>query len=254
MRCRRTRGPPVWAIRSRDRRAPGDRLGQGELESCHHGPGIGEGGGIGHGRARSDHRGIVARHVRDRQRRHRGGVGAARQPPALDAGEVLAHGVDVADPGAGFEQGAVHGLLFGERQSGNRRNPVGRSSARHQHQHEIAGGGACGERQGAFRPGKACRIGDGMAGFHDLDDARRAAIAAPGDRHARYPCRRGRGRGNGLPRSAAMAPAAFPAARMMSRPAGGASGRCGGKAARGMGGRDGGSIKLGQEGARWIHE
>jgi hypothetical protein len=166
---------------------------------------------------------------------------------------MLAHGVDVADSGAGFEQSAVDGLLFGECQSGNRRNPVGRSPARHQHQHEIAGSGACGKRQGAFRPGKACRIGDGMAGFHDLDDARRAAIAAPGDRHAGYPCRRDavevmgfsglRHGARGLPGGEDDEPAGRRRVRQMRR-----------KAARGMSSPDGGSIKLGQEGARWIHE
>ena len=184
-RCRRTRGPPGSAIRSPDRRAPGDPgSASASLNRADHRPGIGEGGRIGHGRARSDHGGIVAGHVGDRERRHLRRVGAARQPPALDAGEMLAHRVDVADAGARFEQGAVDGLLFGERQPGDRSDPVGRSAARHQHQHEIAGGRACGERERAFRPGKARRIGNGMAGLDDLDDPRRAAIAAPRHRDA----------------------------------------------------------------------
>ena len=181
------------------------------------------------------------------------GIGAARQPPALDAGEMLAHGVDVADPGTGLEQSTVDGLLFGERQPGDRSNPVGRCPARHQHQHEIAGSRARGERQGAFRPGKARRIGDGMAGLDDLDDARRAAIAAPGHRHADDPRGgdavevmglRDLGHGaRGLSGGEDDEPAGRRRVRQMRH-----------EAARGMRGRDGCSIKLGQEGARWIHE
>ena len=46
---------------------------------------LGEGGGIGHGRAGADHRGVVARHVADRQRHHARRGGGGGEPAALDA-------------------------------------------------------------------------------------------------------------------------------------------------------------------------
>ena len=71
---------------------------------------VGAGGGVGHGGAAGDDRGVVARHVADGQRDHPGGAARRRQPPALDAREVLAHAVHLADAGAAFEQGAVDAL------------------------------------------------------------------------------------------------------------------------------------------------
>ena len=52
------------------------------------------------------HRRVVAGHIRDRDGEKARRQGVAGKPSALDAGEVLAHGVDLADGGAGPQQGA----------------------------------------------------------------------------------------------------------------------------------------------------
>ena len=109
---------------------------------------------------------------------------AARQPAAFDAREMLAHGVDLADGGARAQQRARDRLLLGERQAVGRRDPVRRGAARNQHQHEIVGAGAVGERERAFGGIEAGLVRHRMAGFDHLDHAGRPAIAVPRDRDA----------------------------------------------------------------------
>ena len=81
----------------------------------------------------------------------RAGCARARQPAALDAREMLAHRVDLADVGARAQQRPRHRLLVGERESGGRRDPVRRCAARQQHQHQIVRVRAIGERERAAR-------------------------------------------------------------------------------------------------------
>ena len=110
-----------------------------------------------------------------------------------------------------------------------------------------------GEGERAFRSGKARRIRDGMAGFHDLDDPGRTAIAAPRDRHARDPRRweavevmrlRDLGHGaRGLSGGQDDEPARRRRVRQMRH-----------ETACRMGGCDCGSIEFRQEGARSVHE
>ena len=64
-------------------------------------------------------------------------IGMARQPSALDAREMFAHRVDLADVGARAQQRARDRLFVFKRYPGRRRDPVGRGAARHQHQHQV---------------------------------------------------------------------------------------------------------------------
>ena len=76
-----------------------------------HRKGVGEGGGVGHGRARADHCGIVPRHVGNQEAHEASRMACRPQPPALDGGKMLAHGVDLADCCARAEQRAGDRLL-----------------------------------------------------------------------------------------------------------------------------------------------
>ena len=104
----------------------------------------------------------------------RGRCGARGEPAALDAREMLAHGVDLADRGAGAQQCPRHRLLLRQRQARGRRDPVGRGAARQQHQHQVVGGRR-GRRARASRSaaGESGRVGHRMAG---LDHRARAAV------------------------------------------------------------------------------
>lgn len=64
-------------------------------------------------------------HVADEQRHDPGGTGSRCQPPALDAGEMAANGVDLADRSATVEQRARHRLLPGKIQSLHRKRERG---------------------------------------------------------------------------------------------------------------------------------
>ena len=136
------------------------------------------------GGARADHRRIVARHIGNRDGDNAGGNGVARQPPALDAREMFAHGVDLADMRAGAQQRPRHRLFVCKRNAVRRRDPVGRCAARHQHQHQIVGGSSIGEFERTLGRLQAGRIRHWMAGLDHGDDAGRPAIAMPRYRDA----------------------------------------------------------------------
>ena len=99
--------------------------GKIELELRDNGARVGERGRIRHGRSRADRRRIVARHVGDGDGDEPRRIGMARQPAALDAREMFAHRVDLADIGAGAQQRARHRLFVGKRNAARRRDPVG---------------------------------------------------------------------------------------------------------------------------------
>ncbi len=147
----------------------------------------------------------------------------ARQPSALDAREMFAHGVDLADIGAGAQQRARHRLLVGKRHAGRRRDPVGRGAARHQHEHEIVGAGAVGQldrrRSAASSPAAS---GTGWPASTMVTIAGRAAIAVPRHRDAAQPASRQIERVEIMRfrRPRPLSPAALPAASRMTRPFG----------------------------------
>ena len=156
-------------------------------------PGVGERRGIGHGRAGGDHRRVVAGHVGDRERQHRGRRGDRREPPALDAREVLPDGVDLADVGAGAQQRPGDALLLRERELACRRDPVRRAAARQQHQDEVVGRRLAGERERPLGRLDALAVRHRMAGLDDRDQPRRLAIAVArhgeaGSRPGQRPC------------------------------------------------------------------
>ena len=145
------------------------------------GAGVRQRGRIRHGRSRGDRGRIVVRHVGDRQRHDLGGAAAgARQPAALDARQMLAHDVHLADRRAGAQQRAVDLLLLRERNAVDRRDPVRRAAAGQQHQQQIVGGRLRRQTQrvvGGLQPGL---VGHGMAGLDHPDAPRRHAVAVAG--------------------------------------------------------------------------
>ena len=117
-------------------------------------------------------------------------MGALRQPAALDAREMLAQRIHLADGGAAAQQRAGHRLLLCERDACGRRDPVRRRAAREQHQHEIVGFRRIGERQRALRGVQTRRVGHRMPGLDHRDVPGRTAIAVAGDGDAGEPVRR----------------------------------------------------------------
>ena len=109
---------------------------------------------------------------------------------ALDAREMLAHRIHLADGGAAAQQRARHRLLLFEREPGGRRDPVRRGAAGEQDQHEVVGIGRVGERQRALGRGDAGCIGHRMPGLDHRDVPRRPPIAVAGDREAGEPALR----------------------------------------------------------------
>ena len=77
----------------------------------------------------------------------RAGRGALRQPAALDAGQMLAHRIDLGDRGARRKQRARHGLLLVEREAPGGRDPIGGRAAGDEHQDEIVCAGRVGQRE-----------------------------------------------------------------------------------------------------------
>ena len=120
---------------------------------------------------------VVEGHVGDRERQHRGRRRDRREPPALDAGQVLPDGVDLADIGAGAQQRAGDALLLLERELARRRDPVRRAAARQQHEDEVVGRRLAGERERPLGGLDALAVGHRMAGLDDRDQPRRLAIA-----------------------------------------------------------------------------
>jgi len=82
-------------------------------------------------------------------------MGERREAAALDAREMLAQRIDLADAGARAQQRAGDGLLFGEREALYGRDPVGRGAARHQHEDEssaVAAAASASTREVAASP------------------------------------------------------------------------------------------------------
>ena len=111
-------------------------------------------------------------------------IGIARQPPAFDARQMFAHGIDLADARARTQQRARHRLLVGEGDAVRRRDPIGRGAARHQHQHQVILVGAVGVVRWRARGFQAAAVRHRMAGFDHGHDPGRAAIAVARHRNS----------------------------------------------------------------------
>ena len=150
---------------------PGHRLGQLEPIARDDRLRVRERGRIGHCRSRSDHRRIVARRVGDRERQEPGRLRAARQPPALDAGESF-RTVFISPMLAPERRAPVSPPAC--RQSSSPRParsspPMRRPKDRHQHQ--IVGRRRVGDLQGLLRAGKPRRVGHRMSRLDHPDPA-----------------------------------------------------------------------------------
>ena len=141
------------------------------------------------GRARGNHREVVANDVRKRQRvgvRRRG----RRQKPPLDGGHVLAHGVQLVDVRARLEQPPDRVLLVLERDAVGRQGHQRRPAAREQHQQQVPGAGAAGDVQ---RPARAPHAAVGrhrMTGVHPLHPFRHRRVGRSHAQHCARAARR----------------------------------------------------------------
>ena len=140
-----------------------------------------EGGGVRRGGAGADHVEVVADHVGEQQRYHRRGTRQPRQLPALDARDVLAHGVDLVDVRAAGEQQARGLLLLRERDGLGGQRQQRRGAAGDQADHQVVrprplrdGGDAPRALPRRARPAPGGRI-----------RSARCAAASPGGRTSR---------------------------------------------------------------------
>ena len=91
----------------------------------------------------------------------------------------------------------VTACFSGERQAGGRRDPVGRCAAGDQHQDEVAGAGAVGQRERFDGRRESGRVGNRMAGLdhpHDCGSDAHSRAGSPRGRQADRPRRPHRSR------------------------------------------------------------
>ena len=98
---------------------------------------------------------------------------------------MLAHGIDLADRRAAFQERAGRRLLLLEREPGRRRDPVGRGAAGQKHQHQVLGVRRVGKLERARGRRDAGLVRHRMTRFDHRNARRRAAIAVAGDRKPR---------------------------------------------------------------------
>ena len=130
---------------------------------------LGATAGIRHGRAAGDDAGVVTRHVADGQCHHARRCAGSGQAPALDARQMLAHAVHLANAGAAVEQGLVHCLLVGQRHAFGRQGQQRRAAARDQAQHQIVRRQPLRQRQHALCRLHAGGVGHRVRGLHQLN-------------------------------------------------------------------------------------
>ena len=114
-------------------------------------------------------------------------MGAAGEPAAFDAREMLTHAIDLADIGAAAQQRAGGRLLFFKCDAGRRRDPIGRGAAGEKNEHEVIGGRLIGKGQRAFGAGNSGLVGDRVACFDHGDPLGRPPIAVTRHRHTIEP-------------------------------------------------------------------
>ncbi len=153
--------------------------------------GVSQCGRIRHRWARRDRGRIVARNIRNRQRHDLGGaLSGARQPAALDARQMLADGVDLADRRAERNSARVTCCFWANENASHRCDPVGRAAAGQQHQQEIIGLRTLGQFQAVLGTLQTGLVGHGMAGLDHPDPPRRQAMAVAGGGDADQSLRR----------------------------------------------------------------
>jgi hypothetical protein len=103
------------------------------------------------------------------------------KPPAFDAREMLANGVDLGDRGTAGKKRTRHRLLLSERKARSGRDPVCRCTAGNEHQHQIVAAGGIGQGERLGRRCKTRRVRHRVTGFDDANEAARAAVAETGD-------------------------------------------------------------------------
>src|SRR4029079_17847187 len=102
-----------------------------------------------------------------------------RKAPAFYAREMFAHSVDFTDGRAGAQKRAGHALFVLKRYSFDRRDPVRRGAAGHQHQDKIVRAGAVGQSKCAIGGLEARSIRYRMPGLDHPDLAKVTGIAMP---------------------------------------------------------------------------
>src|SRR5262245_16951343 len=90
---------------------------------------------------------------------------------------MLAHRVDFGDRRATCEKRFGQPLLFGKRYLCGWCDPVGRSAAGYESEHEIVGASRIRERECFERGGNSRRIGNWMAGFDHTNNPGRTSVA-----------------------------------------------------------------------------
>ena len=120
---------------SRSRTAAGMRSRMAYLSRMSSAPRIGR--VVRRGGSRADDVQVVADDVREQQRLDRRRRGQPRQLPSLDAGNVLADGVDLVDVGAACQQQAGDGLLLFERDARSGQRQQRRRAARDEADHQV---------------------------------------------------------------------------------------------------------------------
>ena len=106
------------------------------------------------------------------------------QPPALDGGEMLAHGIDLADRRARAEQRAGDRLLVRKRDPRRRQGKQRRAAPGDEAEREIVRSQSLGHGEDARRGLAAAGIRHRMRRLDHLDRPRRHAVAVPGDDEA----------------------------------------------------------------------
>ena len=141
------------------------------------GQGVGVGARVRRGGPGGDDVERVADDVREREREHCGWPRRPRQQAALEARDVLAHGIQLVDGGAGGKEQARETLLLFERDRRRRRWCQRRAAAGDEKDDQIVCRGRLRQRQQPSRGGDAARVRHRMAGLGDLDPRRRHPVA-----------------------------------------------------------------------------
>ena len=101
--------------------------------------GVAEAAPVARGKARSDRRQIVTRHIGQDQPEHARSFAMAKQASAFHSRQMLAHGIQLANRRAGFQQGFVDRDLVGERETLGRPREHRRRASAKRDDHEVVG-------------------------------------------------------------------------------------------------------------------
>ena len=157
--------------------------GSGHLDtvSGQNGQGLAPGAGVGHGRARGDILGLIARHIRDQQGEYPRGMAGGGQPPALERGQMPTHAIHFGDACAAAQQGGIDRLLVRQRQARTRGHQQRGPTARNERDDQIIRPQSLNALQDALRGLQARGIGHRMGRFDNFDAATGHLVAIAGD-------------------------------------------------------------------------